>query len=89
MMINICLLYNISFSRKDVISFLITSHVSDEPKKKTITQFRVIVFFTMLRGLLHSFVNYFPINDVPEGIYVVCTAVLIIQIVGMFPHVKA
>ena len=39
-------------------------------------------------GLTVSQFNLFPVDDVPESGKVVGAAILIIEIVGMFPHIK-
>ena len=39
-------------------------------------------------GLTVSQFNLFPVDDVPESGNVVGAAILIIGIVGMFPHIK-
>ena len=42
-----------------------------------------------LVGLFESFTYRIPINDAPQFVYVIGTAVLVIKIVGMFPHVES
>lgn len=36
----------------------------------------------------HSFFYHIPVDDVPQGVYVVGAAVLVVQVVGVFPHIK-
>ena len=40
-------------------------------------------------GLFEPFAYRVPINDAPQLVDVVGTAVLVIEIVGMFPHVES
>ena len=42
-----------------------------------------------LVGLFESFTYCIPINDAPQLVDVVGTAVLVIKIVGMFPYVES
>jgi len=55
---------------------------------------------TFLRAIAHcdadfllcrfvAFVDFCPVHQVPEGIDVIRTLVLILQVVGVFPHIQA
>ena len=43
----------------------------------------------LLEGLLKSSFHVIPVDHVPPGCYIVCAAVLVLEIVSMFPYVKA
>jgi hypothetical protein len=43
----------------------------------------------MMLLLFHPAAYYIPINDTPKSIYMIGTAILIIEIVGVFPNIKA
>ena len=40
-------------------------------------------------GIAHlkSFLHHLPVNQTPKGIDIVGAAVLVIEVVGMFPHI--
>jgi hypothetical protein len=42
-----------------------------------------------LFGGLKMVCNHFPINDIKKSIYIVGSAVLVVEIVGVFPNIKA
>ena len=43
----------------------------------------------MMLLLFHPAAYYIPINDTPKSIYMIGTAILVIEIVGEFPNIKA
>lgn len=43
----------------------------------------------MMLLLFHPAAYYIPINDTPKSIYMIGTAILVIEIVGVFPNIKA
>ena len=43
----------------------------------------------MMLLLFHPAAYYIPINDTPKSVYMIGAAILIIEIVGVFPNIKA
>lgn len=43
----------------------------------------------MMLLLFHPAAYYIPVNDTPKSIYMIGTAILVIEIVGVFPNIKA